>query len=203
MGTPRPDRVTRGFRAETVQKVSHKTNVFPFAWLIYLFCFGSNGATCRVVDTVGCCTKMWSDVIWLLFKFCFQVSHVSLCLSTFQAQAWSGNSSQMESVAPCQRMSDGLPARWTLPCQGPFTSYGCPLICLMTNDYPRKRPGRPTLNPHVWIKEDFYMLHRGSLFGAEGDPSSPQRPAQFALLLQEEEERCLRRQGLIERGRSD
>ncbi|CAB1442800.1 unnamed protein product [Pleuronectes platessa] len=50
----------------------------------------------------------------------------------------------MESVPPCQlRMSDGLPARWTPPCQGPFTSCGCPLICLMTNGYPgRSQAGR-------------------------------------------------------------
>lgn len=43
----------------------------------------------------------------------------------------------MESVPPRQwMMSDGLVARWTPPCQCPFTSCRCSLICLMTNDLP-------------------------------------------------------------------
>ena len=83
----------------------------------------------------------------------------------------------MESVPPCQlRMSDGLPARWTPPCQGPFTSCGRPLICLMTNDYPVKsRAGGHGIPMSVCVcmREGFYMLSRGSLFGGfqcEGPP---------------------------------
>lgn len=98
-------------------------------------------------------------------------------LATFQAPAWSGNSSQMESVPPCQlRMSDGLPARWTPHCQGLFTSCGCPLICVMTNEYPVKsQAGRHEIPMYVCVcmREGFYMLRRGSLFGGfqcEGAP---------------------------------
>lgn len=97
--------------------------------------------------------------------------------STFKAPAESGSSSQMESVPPCQGMSDGLPARWTPPCQSPFTSYGCPLICLMTNDYPGKRPGRPTQDPHVWIRGTFTCCT-----GGPTEQPSPHTHTQLSLL---------------------
>ena len=109
----------------------------------------------------------------------------------------------MESVPPCQlRMSDGLPARWTPPCQGPFTSCGCPLICVMTNDYPVKsRAGGHGIPMSVCVcmREGFYMLSRGSLFGGfqcEGAPPPHSVCSPVAAgeeEEEEEEERCLRR----------
>lgn len=102
----------------------------------------------------------------------------------------------MESVPPCQRMSDGLPARWTPPCQGPFTSCGWPLICLMTNDYPVKSQAgghRIPMYVCVCMSEGFYMLCRGSpLWGL-----SARRTPSFTLLLQQKKGGggCLRRQG--------
>ncbi len=101
----------------------------------------------------------------------------------------------MESVPPCQlRMSDGLPARRTPPCQGPFTSCGCPLICPMTNDYPVKsQAGRHGIHMYVCVcmRKGFYMLRRGSLFGGFQCEGAP--PARFALLLQKKKRRRRRR----------
>lgn len=89
--------------------------------------------------------------------------------ATFWAPAWSGSGSQMQSVPPCQlRMSNGLPARWTPPCQDSFTSWVCPLICLMTNDYSVKsqagRHGIPIyVCVYVWERAFSYCTGGPSL----------------------------------------
>lgn len=122
-------------------------------------------------------------------------------MSPGRSQVCSGSSSQRASVPPCQRMSDGLPARWTPPCQGPFTSCGRPLICPMTNDYPVKSQAgghRVPMYVCVCMRQGFYTLRRGSPFG--GGP-----PARLCSPVRRRR-RCLRRQGLIgrgQRGRSD
>lgn len=78
----------------------------------------------------------------------------------------------MESAPRCQfRMRDGLPAKWTPPCQGAFTSCRCPLICLMTNDHPVKNHAGRHGVPQVCV------------CGQEaGSPLSLRHPLLLALL---------------------
>lgn len=102
--------------------------------------------------TWGFCWGCWEKFMFPV-TLAFKGKILIMKLATFWARAWSGSSSQMQSVPLCQlKMSDGLPARWTPPCQGPFTSWGCPLIYMMTNDYPEKsQAGRHGIPMYVCV----------------------------------------------------